>query len=217
MKWENKGTQKDKMPILAVLLTYRHDTGILGVRALIEKLQEDQLARVFLVIATDIGDQSGLSFDYTELEGGCVEKVIHLVNQKFEGPSFPICKIWNRMACEAFNAGATWCVLLGDDVILESPDYYRRIYRCFMDIRQKFMCKVPLGFGCCYFNDKSFPNFPTFPVIGRVHLEIMDGELYPKHHVFINQDLDPYIQRLYLEVGAGPPVDVSVTNKVCVN
>ena len=46
IKWENKGTQKDEMPILAVLLTYRHDTGIFGVRTLIKKLQEDQLARV---------------------------------------------------------------------------------------------------------------------------------------------------------------------------
>ncbi len=50
-------------------------------------------------------------------------------------------------------------------------------------------------------------GFPTFPVVGNMHRDIFDG-LIPRWHlknnVFVNQDLDPYLQRLYLKFGAAP-------------
>jgi hypothetical protein len=46
-----------------------------------------------------------------------------------------------------------------------------------------------------------------FPVVGKVHSQIFGG-LIPDNRLgaFVNQDLDPYLQRLYLKYGAAPLV-----------
>jgi hypothetical protein len=69
----------------------------------------------------------------------------------------------------------------------------------------KFGLSVNSFFGCPWFNDKGFPGFPTFPIIGRDHYHIFGG-LIPEEHkdIFVNQDLDPYLQRMYLKFGAAP-------------
>lgn len=78
---------------------------------------------------------------------------------------------------------------------------------------QQFCRKCPFGFGCPWWNDSTFPGFPTFPVVGKAHFEIFGG-LIPEHRrkAFVNQDLDPYLQRLYLQYGAAPPVEATLTN-----
>jgi hypothetical protein len=107
------------------------------------------------------------------------------------------------MATKAWSKGASWVMLLGDDVRIQSHTHYRAIYRAFLDIENELGC--PFGFGCPWFNDVTFAGFPTFPVVGREHMNIFNG-LIPSHRMdrFVNQDLDPYLQRLYLKFGAAP-------------
>lgn len=94
--------------------------------------------------------------------------------------------------------------LLGDDVVVESPKHYQAIYRTFLDIQDRLGLSHDSWFGCPWWQDASFPNFPTFPCVGRAHFHIFGG-LIPKIHRgrFVNQDLDPYLQRLYLGAAAG--------------
>jgi Glycosyl transferase family 2 len=92
---------------------------------------------------------------------------------------------------------------LGDDVQVDCPFHYRATYRAFLDVSKRLGC--PLFFGCPWWNDTTFPGFPTLPFVGRAHYEIF-GSLIPRHRIggFVNQDLDPYLQRLYLTFGAAP-------------
>ena len=71
---------------------------------------------------------------------------------------------------------------------------------------------MDFGFGCPRLNDKSFPNIPTFFVIGRPHFDLMSGRLFPVNHQFVNQDLDPYLHGLYLEFDASPRIEASLRN-----
>lgn len=116
------------------------------------------------------------------------------------------------MANKAIDHGADWVVLLGDDIDIHTPYHYRETYRTFLDIQKKLQC--PFAFGCPYWNDRTFPGFPTFPVVGRQHWSIF-GSLIPpsRKNLFVNQDLDPYLQRLYLKFGAAPPMKATLTNK----
>jgi glycosyltransferase involved in cell wall biosynthesis len=117
-----------------------------------------------------------------------------------------------RIGEEEWSRGASWVVLLGDDVVIHCPFHYRAIYRAFLQISEDLGC--PFGFGCPWFNDISFSGFPTFPIIGREHVNIFGG-LMPQHrrNSFCNQDLDPYLQRLYLKFGDSPLLkDVTLTN-----
>jgi hypothetical protein len=50
--------------------------------------------------------------------------------------------------------------------------------------------KLPFGFGVGAFRDSSFPVFPSFPVLHKVHYEIF-GTVIPS--VFRNQEADPYL------------------------
>jgi len=116
------------------------------------------------------------------------------------------------MAEVAWSRGASWVILLGDDVVIDCPFHYRAIYRAFLQLSEDLGC--PFGFGCPWLNDVTFPGFPTFPVIGKEHKKIFGG-LIPRHRCdsFCNQDLDPYLQRLYLQFGASPLLkDVELSN-----
>lgn len=54
---------------------------------------------------------------------------------------------------------------------------------------------LPLGCACVAFRDTSFPVFPTFPVIHKVHMEVFEGSLFPPE--FVNQHGDPFLFELY--------------------
>ena len=111
------------------------------------------------------------------------------------------------MATKAWGKGADWVVLLGDDVGVECSCHYRAIYRSFLDITEHLNLDSEFGFGCPSWNDTTFKGFPNFPCVGKAHFEIF-GSLIPqdRHSDFINQDLDLYLNRLYLPFKAAPCV-----------
>lgn len=122
----------------------------------------------------------------------------------FELPAGSICRYWTELARAAYAGGADFFVLLGDDVELWSPGWPGRIWGAFEDLAADR--RVPVGFGCIALADRSFPGFPTFPVVGRIHLDIFGGEILPS--CFVNQDGDPFLWQLYRRgsrVDCSPP------------
>ncbi|CAM6107979.1 unnamed protein product [Calypogeia fissa] len=111
----------------------------------------------------------------------------------FSYPPGSICAIWRDLARRAHEDQCDYTVLLGDDIVLKTPNWISRFHKAFIELESKR--GVPRGFGCIAFSENFFPGFPTFPVMGRVHLQIFDGEVIPKD--FINQDGDPYLFQLY--------------------
>lgn len=97
-------------------------------------------------------------------------------------------------------AGAELFVLLGDDVIMHEHAWQQDVEEQFAAIVVRSDGKLPFGFGCVAIRDKSFPCFPTFPVIHRTHLEIFGSSLFPKP--FINQHGDPFLFEIYRRWGA---------------
>lgn len=210
-------------PLEGILLTMRigasPSTAQSRVRSLFKSLSEDRLARFMVVLAIDNDeeDKAQLLVNVVKEFTDQVELIINPPPKKTnndddpEGAEtnhepFPICRVWDEMAIRAFRTGADWVVLLGDDIDIECSFHYRAFYRSFLDIQER--CGTTgLWFGCPWWNDLSFPGFPTFPVVGKEHYKIF-GSLIPKHRSknFVNQDLDPYLQRLYLKFGAAPLV-----------
>jgi GT2 family glycosyltransferase len=203
------------LPIEAILLTLRVGSGTQQARAvqtkvetLLDSVETDHLCRYMLVLAIDYDEYD--SEEKYELEQYLLGRrrlnglvyVLRNPPRKRSEP-FPICHVWDEMAIKAWGEGASWVMLLGDDVRIQSHTHYRAIYRAFKDIERELGC--PFGFGCPWFNDVAFAGFPTFPVVGKAHLNIFNG-LIPSHRMdcFVNQDLDPYLQRLYLKFGAAP-------------
>lgn len=208
-----------QLPVEGVLLTFRiGDIGSLlkKLDILIKTIEEDSICQYLIVVAIDHDEaDSPNANDLIKYIKGYsrAKEVVLLVNPPQCNVTFPICQIWHRMAEVAWSLGATWVVLLGDDVTIHCPFHYRAIYRAFLQLSEDLGC--PFGFGCPWFNDITFPGFPTFPIIGREHLKIFGG-LIPQHRSnhFCNQDLDPYLQRLYLKFGASPLLkDVKLTNE----
>ena len=100
-------------PLLAVLLTFRHNAATLeGVKRLVAQLLMDPEARLMLVIATDTDDAAGRAYDYTALQTSTrIEEVLHIKKPPCNGP-LPIWRIWNSCATEAFASGADWVRIL---------------------------------------------------------------------------------------------------------
>jgi GT2 family glycosyltransferase len=202
------------LPIEAILLTLRIGIGTqhantvrTRVGKLLDTVETDRLCRYMLVLAID--DDEYDSGEAQELQNALSRRPrlggVHVLRNppRESSEPFRICHVWHEMAAEAWKRGASWVMLLGDDVQILSRAHYRAIYRAFLDIQRKLGC--PFGFGCPWFNDVTFPGFPTFPVVGKEHMNIFAG-LIPLHRMncFVNQDLDPYLQRLYLKFGAAP-------------
>jgi len=186
-------------PLQAILLTMRvSDQAIKDVDRLLSQIEYDSLCRYMVVVAID-GDNNGDDLVTSIKSRGRVESCIVLSNPPLNSSEpFMICNVWDRMAKAAWEDGADWVVLLGDDIEVLTPYHYRETYRTFLDIRQNMKLKQECPyFGCPYWNDFKFPGFPSFPVVGRQHYEIF-GALIPSDRAgnFINQDLDPYLQPL---------------------
>lgn len=114
-----------------------------------------------------------------------------------------VCRVWRKLAQEAFQQGAEYTVLLGDDVRLLSPGWMGQIQDEFKLLQRElssqtsaatigrpFVDLLPLGFGVVCFTDELSPGFPGFPVLHRTHGEIFP-EIFPEK--FVNQDADPWI------------------------
>ncbi|CAM9570638.1 unnamed protein product, partial [Ectocarpus sp. 8 AP-2014] len=125
-----------------------------------------------------------------------------------------VCRVWRKLAQEAFRQGAEYTVLLGDDVRLLSPGWMGQIQDEFKSLQRElssqtsvateglgrpFVDLLPLGFGVVCFTDELSPGFPGFPVLHRTH-----GEIFPEifHEKFVNQDADPWIFEVYNRFGA---------------
>jgi LPS sulfotransferase NodH len=105
-----------------------------------------------------------------------------------------VCRIWNHLGKFAKN---DFVILLGDDVILETPGWQSFVADKFFDISQ--LKGLPFGAGCVALNDESFPGFPTFPVVHRWHINQFKTVL-PRQ--FVNQGGDPYLFEVYSRFGA---------------
>lgn len=217
------------LPIEGILLTQRFgsrkesDEKILSIEKLLDKIEQDSLCRYLVVLGIDEDEASGSAagklIRRLESRAAASQKQmlsLHVITNPARSPDqpFAICSIWNELAIVAWKQGAAWVVLLGDDIEVGCQYHYRAIYRSFLDIANRM--KVPFGFGCPWWNDTSFPGFPSFPCVGKTHFEIF-GRLIPekRKEVFVNQDLDPYLQHLYLKFNAAPCVtDAVLSNTV---
>jgi glycosyltransferase involved in cell wall biosynthesis len=200
-----------ELPLEGILLTLRlspdFDKKMTDVECLLTAIEQDSLCYYMIVLALDSDEhetEEARKF-ICAIKVHCPVYVIAYPERKATEP-FRICEIWDKMAKVAFENGADWVALLGDDITIDCSFHYRAFYRAFLDVAQRLRC--PFGFGCPWWNDVNFCNFPTFPVVGKAHYLIF-GSLIPSHRSsnFVNQDLDPYLQRLYLKFGAAPRVE----------
>ena len=201
------------LPIEGILLTMRLSNAPEKIEKLLKCIEEDKLCEYLLVLGIDedeIDTDEALtiiSMLKSRVESTQQMQSFHIVMNPSQphGQPFAICRAWNAMALEAWKNGADWVVLLGDDVEIECTFHYRAVYRSFLDISHRL--GVSLGFGCPFWNDSSFPGFPSFPCIGKAHHDIFQA-LIPQHRQesFVNQDFDPYINTLYAKLGASPCV-----------
>lgn len=111
------------------------------------------------------------------------------------------------LAKSAFNYESPvmeYFVLLGDDVKIEPP----RVW--IQKVREQFSQQH--HFGVVTLPDMTMPDFPTFPVLSRIHFEIL-GNLCPDE--FINQDADPYLFELYRPFSAASfAIGVQLRNRI---
>ena len=211
-----------QLPVQGILLTMRivkdFDDCLQNISLLLSDIEMDTLCTYMIVLALDDDEYDTLEAKRIKavLEARPRLKCLHLTrNPPHKQDSAPqICQIWAVMAKCAWEKGADWVVFLGDDIRIKCPFHYRAIYRAFLDNQTKFNLPKEKYFGCPWFNDEGFKGFPTFPIVGKEHFHIFSG-LIPNQHtnLFVNQDLDPYLQRIYLKFGAAPLLeDVHLTN-----
>lgn len=217
------------LPIAGILLTMRlqcstnEEVAISSIKKLLGEIEKDQLCHYVLVLGIDADERNSKSASMIiqhlnkHMKSTSQMHSFHLLTnppRQLHDEPFAICKVWDQMAIKAWENGADWVMLLGDDVAITCPFHHRAFYRSFLDISTRI--NVPFGFGCPFWNDTSFPGFPTFPCVGKIHYKIFGG-LIPEHRreSFVNQDLDPYLHNLYLKLGATPCVkDASLRNGV---
>jgi glycosyltransferase involved in cell wall biosynthesis len=212
------------LPIEGILVTLRLGTGkeadekIASIERLLGQIEEDSLCRYLVVLGIDADEICSdaasrlIRHLQTRAESKQQMQSFHCVTNRARtqpNEPFPICNAWHSMAVVAWENEADWVGLLGDDIEVSCCYHYRAFYRSFLDISERL--EVPFGFGCPFWNDTSFTGFPSFPCVGKTHFEIFGG-LIPKHRRsnFINQDLDPYLQHLYVKFNAAPCITEAV-------
>ena len=207
------------LPIAGILVTMRlqrkdnQDEATSSIKRLLREIEQDQLCHYLLVLGIDAdernSDAASMVMQHLNEHIRSTPQMhsYHIVTNspRQSHEPFAICRVWDEMAVKAWSHGADWVMLLGDDVEITSPFHHRAFYRSFLDISSRI--NVPFGFGCPFWNDISFPGFPTFPCVGKIHYKIFGG-LIPKsrRESFVNQDLDPYLHHMYLKLGATPCV-----------
>jgi lipopolysaccharide biosynthesis glycosyltransferase len=145
-------------------------------------------------------------------------RVLHRVFPSARPAPTPLCQIVAALGKQAYELQdelrCDFFVLLGDDVRIEPKrswlsEVIAAFERIHVRVSERFQqsagaasspVAVPLGFGVVALRDCTFPGFPTFPVLSRVHLDLFDGALWPA--LFVNQDADPFVWALYRPFGA---------------
>jgi hypothetical protein len=111
-----------------------------------------------------------------------------------------LCEIWQELATKAFEEGFKYTLLIGDDVHIDTPDWLRIVddlYKALAEATFETAEQAALfrGFGCVAFTDTACPNFPSFPIVHRLHWEMHNKRMFPE--LFVNQDADPFIFHTY--------------------
>ena len=125
-------------------------------------------------------------------------------------PRGHVCALWRDLARCAYGHRCDYYILMGDDVVIEDPNWMSTIHQTFGELASAE--GVPRGVGCVAFTDTSFPGMPTFPAVHRTHMEIFEGEVIPDN--FTNQDGDPFLFQLYRAWGCAKMVRSRLSNKM---
>ncbi|CDO74187.1 Glycosyltransferase Family 2 protein [Trametes cinnabarina] len=125
-------------------------------------------------------------------------------------PRGHVCALWRDCARRAYEDGCDYYILMGDDVVLEEPDWMSSMHQTFA--RLAATEHVPHGIGCVAFTDTSFPGMPTFPAVHRTHMDIFGGDVIPD--CFTNQDGDPFLFQLYRRWGCSKMIHSRVRNEL---
>lgn len=125
-------------------------------------------------------------------------------------PPGRICHLWRDSAAKAYEDGADYLVLMGDDVKLNDEGWMKDCHERFLTMAEQE--DVPVGFGCVAFTDTSFPGMPTFPVVNRTHMDMFSGSVVPE--VFVNQDGDPFLFQLYRRWGCAVMMESRISNRI---
>jgi len=111
---------------------------------------------------------------------------------RLAGLTGKIVHIWNELTSRAYLDGVDYFFLLGDDVVITTPDWASRAIH---SLRSN---PVLPDFGTVAFHDLSNPNFPTFPVFHRTHLSIF-GHTNAFDPFFENTFADPWLSDVYVK------------------
>ena len=172
------------------------------IRAVADSLPDG--SRIYLGIDND--DTVLQPIDQEELEQATHP---HGVTQRSFAPTNPsnIIGIVNELCMLAFADGMDFFALLGDDVSLQLG-WFESVKLKFTEMERS---TGQPGFGCVALDDVSFPGFPTFPVVGRPHVEIFGGWA---PSAFINQGADPWIFEVYRKFNSACFCDARVRNGI---
>ena len=141
-----------------------------------------------------------------------------------------MCYIWRSLARSAWEDKCDFYVLLGDDVNIHTQGWASEVRKSFVMLEERSIIEakadgkegrrsketggksLPFGFGCVALYDNTFPYFPSFPVVHKIHLDAFDGAIFPP--IFFNQDADPYLYELYKRWDASVFANVKLTNGI---
>jgi hypothetical protein len=108
-----------------------------------------------------------------------------------DGLEHKICAIWETLAMRGYRDGCDCFLFAGDDLEFRTEGWDEKLCRPL----------VNRGYGVEAFYDDAFPDFPTFPIFHRQHIDIF-GRVFPQTFAKANQYGDPFLFELYRTVEA---------------
>lgn len=102
-----------------------------------------------------------------------------------------ICAIWDTLARLGYGDGCDSFLFAGDDLRFITQGWDEKL--CDPIMRR--------GYGIEAFYDIAFPDFPTFPIFHRSHIDCF-GSVFPESFCDANQQGDPFLYELYRSIGA---------------
>lgn len=180
-------------PVVAALLTAPRVTTAM-VENLHRQLKSDPTAKAMVVVGVEG------TVDLPPMENTYFKSLSPAVKPK-SGPLrdiFRACVAWSELAIFALReCGADFVVFLGPDVkFIQGSRWFEHLMNNFEDIAKS--ANVPFGVGCVVLRERNAPGWPSFPVLSKQHLRVIDS-FAPEE--FVNQDFDPFVWRLYSDFG----------------
>ena len=115
--------------------------------------------------------------------------------------------IWNILAGWGYDIGCDYFVPNNDDVLYLTTGWATMATE--MLASRDGPCP---NFGVVAFRDLGAPDFPTFHMVGRIHVHIHRREYYPIS--LHGAGVDPWLWRVYLFVDAADWVEAEIRNHV---